>query len=157
MCKIVTSQETSLHDCSMVIAFHNEGYSYRDIEKSTGVSKSTANYIVNRYEETQSVNDRHRSGRPSNSTPRDDRNLVNLVKKNRRAPSHQLASEWELSNGKKASSSTVRRRLLAKKFFYKATVKNKIDQAPLKMEKSCSNVSNHNSRISGAESSSATR
>ncbi|CAF0902768.1 unnamed protein product [Brachionus calyciflorus] len=53
----------------------------------------------------------------------DDRNLVRLVKKNRTEPSHVLANQWKLSNGKTASSSLVRRRLLANKPEWKFAVK----------------------------------
>ncbi|CAF0862945.1 unnamed protein product [Brachionus calyciflorus] len=61
-------------------------------------------------------------GRPKISTQKDDRNLIRLVKKNRTEPFHVLANQWKLSNGKTASSSLVRRRLLANKLEWKFAV-----------------------------------
>ncbi|CAF0978481.1 unnamed protein product [Brachionus calyciflorus] len=62
-------------------------------------------------------------GRPRISTAKDDRNLFSLVKKNRTEPSHVLANQWKLSNGKTASSSLVWKRLLANKLEWKVAVK----------------------------------
>ena len=45
------------------------------------------------------------------STIRDQRSLINAVKKDRRMTSSQLAVEWTLANGKTASAATVRRLL----------------------------------------------
>ncbi|CAF0972155.1 unnamed protein product [Brachionus calyciflorus] len=73
-----------------------------------------------RYDETNSYKDRPRSGI---STQTDDRNLIRLPKKNRTEPSHVLANQWKLSNGKTASSSLVKRRLLAIKLEWKVAVK----------------------------------
>ena len=64
-----------------------------------------------------------KSGRPRISTLKDDRNLIRLVKKNRTAPSHILANQWKLSNGKTASPSLVRNRLLTYKLAWKVAVK----------------------------------
>ncbi|CAF0854035.1 unnamed protein product [Brachionus calyciflorus] len=101
--------------------------------------------IIDRYNETNSYKDRPRSGRPRISTQKDDKNLIRLVKKNRTEPSHVLANQWKLSNGKTASSSLVRRRLLAKKLEWKFAVKKprlsanhvKARKAFCKMVKSC--------------------
>ncbi|CAF1039338.1 unnamed protein product [Brachionus calyciflorus] len=79
--------------------------------------------IIDRYNETNLYKDRPGSGRPRISTEKDDRNLIRLVKKNRTKPSHVLANQWKLSNGKTASSSLVRRRLLANKLEWKFAVK----------------------------------
>lgn len=72
---------------------------------------------------TQSVEDRPRSGRPKIYTDRDERNLVNMVKRDRRAPSHVVAADWDLANGRHASASTVRRRLLAHNLKWRAAAK----------------------------------
>ena len=50
--------------------------------------------------------------RKKSTTSNEDRYLLNLMKKDREKSSRQLVSEWNLSNGKSISSSTVRRRLL---------------------------------------------
>ena len=120
---MASKSKTSINTRSIVILLHNEGFSFRQIAERTGVPKSTANEIVKRFNDTKSIFDRHRSGRPSISTPRDDRNLINMVKKNRRATSTQLSQQWKLSNGRIAHPSTVRRKLLAQNMQYKPAVK----------------------------------
>ena len=50
-------------------------------------------------------------GRKKSTTSNEDRYLFSLMKKDRSKSSRQLASEWNLSNGKSVSPRTVRRRL----------------------------------------------
>ncbi|CAF0716570.1 unnamed protein product [Brachionus calyciflorus] len=71
------------------------------------VSYICLDIIIDRYNETNSYKDRPRPGRP----------------KNRTEPSHVLTNQWKLSNGKTASSSLVRKRLLANKPEWKVAVK----------------------------------
>jgi hypothetical protein len=58
-------------------------------------------YTIHRYKEHHTVVDLHRSGRKKISTPRDQRSLINAVKKDRRMTSSQLAVEWTLTNGRR--------------------------------------------------------
>ncbi|CAF0934532.1 unnamed protein product [Brachionus calyciflorus] len=95
-----------------------QGKSFAAIGRELNRSKSCIKRIIDRYNETNSYKDR-----PRISTAKDDRNLVRFVKKNRTEPSHVLANQWKLSNGKTASSSLVRKRLLAKKIEWKAADK----------------------------------
>ena len=106
-----------------VIGFHEQGFSLREIAGFVNLSKSVVQRIIKRFEETSSVTDRHRSGRPHITTPRDEHNLVNLCKKNRQNPSHVLAAKWSLASGQTASPSTVRRKLVANKLEWKLAVK----------------------------------
>lgn len=92
------------------IYMHSNGHSYQEIADELGHSKSSIHYLVKKYEETGSINDRYRPGRPKISNERDDRQLVRLIRKNRQATSLELSKKWILSNGKTASPSTVRRR-----------------------------------------------
>ncbi len=111
--------ETALVTRSNVLMLWNEGYSFSKIADALGVPKTTAHWIVKRLQQTNSLHNRHRSGRPSISRPREDRNLIRLVQENRRASSTTLLQEWQLSSGKTASPSTVRRKLLAHGYDYK--------------------------------------
>ena len=52
-------------------------------------------------------------GRKMASIPSDDRFLLQLCKKNRAKSSRELSAELVLSNGKRLSAPTVRRRLAA--------------------------------------------
>ena len=105
------------------VILRQQGKSFADIGRELNRAKSCIKKIVDRFNETQSYEDRPRSGRPRISTPKDDRNLVRLVKKNRTEPSHVVANQWKLSNGKTASLSLVRRRLLENKLEWKVAVK----------------------------------
>ena len=49
------------------------------------------------------MNTSHRSGRQHISNKRDERNLINLTKKDRRLPANQQALKWKLQNEKQAS------------------------------------------------------
>jgi transposase len=122
----------NFHIRSNVLMLWNEGYSFSKIADTLGVSKTTAHRIVKRFQETNILHNRHRSGRPPISTPREDRmrssrgvncNLIRLVKENRRASSTTLSHDWQLSSGKTASPSTVRRKLLAHGYDYKPAVR----------------------------------
>ncbi|CAF0706645.1 unnamed protein product [Brachionus calyciflorus] len=86
---------------------------YTSIYTPISLTKFNQNFDIV-YNETRA--DRPRLGRPGISTKKDDRNFIRLVKKNRTEPSNVLANQWRLSNGKTASSSLVRRKLLANKF-----------------------------------------
>ncbi|CAF1087238.1 unnamed protein product [Brachionus calyciflorus] len=100
-----------------------QGKTLETIGRELNRAISCIKRIIDRYNETNSYKDRPRSGRPRISTQKDDRNLIRLLKKNRTEPSHVLANQWKLSNGKTASSSLFRRRLLAKKLEWKFAVK----------------------------------
>ena len=110
-----TKPNLSLFERDRIIFFHKKGYSSSQIKNELGFCSSTINYTIKRFKETGAVFDRFRSGRPSISTERDDRRLIHLNKKNRKASSSTLSNNWYLSSGAKASSRTVRRRLQSQK------------------------------------------
>ena len=113
----------TLEDRIKAVAMCQQGKSFAAIGRELNRSKSCIKRIIDRYNKTNSYKDRPKPGRPRISTAKDDRNLVRLVKKNRTEPSHVLANQWKLSNGKTASSSLVRKRLLANKLEWKVAVK----------------------------------
>lgn len=78
----------TLEDRIKAVALSQQGKSFAFIGRELKRAKSCIKKIVDRYNETKSYEDRPRSGRPRISTPKDDRNLVRLVKKNRTEPSH---------------------------------------------------------------------
>ncbi len=57
---------------SVVIAYANDGLSYRKIAEKVKLSKATVGRIIKRYKETGSSNRRKGSGRPRKTSPRDD-------------------------------------------------------------------------------------
>jgi transposase len=78
---------------------------------------------VDRYEETKSIENRYKPGRPKMTSPRDIRNLIRLTKQNRRLSSSTLSKMWKLENGHKLKPSTVRKKLFENRMFYKPAVK----------------------------------
>lgn len=116
-------RQISKEDRIKAVLLNKQGKSYSQIGIELNRTKSCVKTIIDRYKQTKSYDDRPRSGRPKISTVHDDRQLVRLVKKNRTSPSHVLAHDWKLSNGKKASASLVRRRLLANKLEWKYAVR----------------------------------
>ena len=89
------------------------GLSQRAIAGKLGISQQTVSRVNQKLAtgdvyETKRVG---RCGRKRRSSRRDDRNLVRMCKKNRKATSGMLKKCWE-SSGIIVSASTVRRRLL---------------------------------------------
>ncbi|XP_065671825.1 uncharacterized protein LOC136089694 [Hydra vulgaris] len=106
------------------LVLKEEGYSIRQIAEKLGRSQSCIINIIQRYKETRSINDRHRTGRNKISNDRDVRSLVRLMKENRQASSTDLSTKWTLSNGLKASPRTVRKVLHNLKYLWRAAAKN---------------------------------
>lgn len=102
----------------------NRKITSRELAAKAGIKSHTSVLtIIKRYEETESVEDRPRSGAPPISTERDQRRLVSIVKKDRTASSTTLANVWKLSNGKTASPATVRRVLHKKNYKWRTACK----------------------------------
>lgn len=74
--------EISLEMRKLVITFHQESKSVREIEQLTGIKRSTVQNIIKRYRESGSVENRKRTGRPRQISARTERKLVAEVKKN---------------------------------------------------------------------------
>jgi transposase len=61
---------------SVVIAYANDGISYKKIAEKLKISKATVGRIVKRHQEMGSSNHRRGSGRPRKTSPRDDNATV---------------------------------------------------------------------------------
>ena len=83
------------------LTLSEEGYSQRQITLRLGTSPSVINRLLHRHKETGCVQERHRSGRRKLASPRDIRNLLRIMKKNRQQSSTELAALWQLSSGKR--------------------------------------------------------
>ena len=90
-------------DRMRAIVLREQGHSMRQIAEQLKRSVSCVHRLISRFEETKSIQDRHRSGRPPVSTPRDDRVLARIQKKNRTTPSHEIAKLWKEAAGVNAS------------------------------------------------------
>ena len=84
-----------------IIRYSSEGYSQRDVASLVKCSQSTVKVTLRRYNQHQTVQNLHRTGRNPISNERDQRALINMTKKNRRSSCAQVALQWKLSNGNK--------------------------------------------------------
>jgi transposase len=87
------------------------GFTYENIRNQLGVSNGCISNIAKKEKSKLSLENRPGQGRKKMATATEDRYLLNLMKKDRWKTSRQLASEWNLSNGKSISPRTVCRRL----------------------------------------------
>ena len=102
-----TDTETRLR----VVFLLEQGPSCRKVSQKMHINVKTVYSIKKRREETGSVTDRARSGRPKKMTVRHDRALVRLSLGGRRLTSPQLRQKVEAELGVLVSTSTIRKRL----------------------------------------------
>ena len=102
--------ETAIRE--RVVALRQEGYKQSDIADVLGISQSTVCKILKRQREAGNVRPLKPPGRPRLTTRRDDRQLLNLCRRNRKIPTSRLRRLWRRHHGINVSLSTVNRRLL---------------------------------------------
>lgn len=90
---------------------NSAGMSYKAIGRQLGYHYTVISRLVRKHGATQNVKDRHRSGRPSVTTQREDRSLGRLVRRNPFATSTRLKRQWLPCRN--LSTRTVRNRLKA--------------------------------------------
>ena len=95
-----------------VVGMHKTGMSYRQIASALNVSKTCVENTVKRYAESGSVLEAPRSGRPRKTSPRQDRKLLNLSRRNRNASASDLLTKMNQDGDNvNISVSTVSSRL----------------------------------------------
>ena len=121
---MVKTRELTEFERIEIIRYSSEGYSQRHVASLVKCSQSTVKVTLRRYNEHQTVQNLHRTGRNPISNERDQRALINMTKKNRRSSCAQLALQWKLSNGKQASPSTVQKVLQKHDYMWRPACKN---------------------------------
>ncbi|KAF9407389.1 hypothetical protein HW555_012578 [Spodoptera exigua] len=94
-----------------IVVLHNEGKSERAIASQLKLSKTCVHNAIIRYKETNSNQDRPRSGRPRATTSSEDHFIVVTSKRNRRQTAPEIRAELNKSRSKPVSLTTVKRRL----------------------------------------------
>ena len=89
------------------------GMSARDVAKHFQCHESTISQLLNRFQQTGNVADQPRSGRPRNTTPREDRYLTTSSQRNRFLSSQKLGRVLRNAAGTRVCDRTVRNRLYA--------------------------------------------
>nr|CAH7738106.1 unnamed protein product [Callosobruchus chinensis] len=108
--------EWSAFDSTRIIALWQEGLSHHQIANRLNVVRSTVSRTIRRYEEIWEVNSRPRTGRPTVSTRREDRYIVQLVRRERSVTVPVLRSQFQRTFNRVILTATIRQRVLASGF-----------------------------------------
>jgi transposase len=118
------SERRELEQCTkdQIIGMSTTGRSGREIAKKLGLVPSTVNMVISRYKLSGTTENLTRPGRPKILTKRDNRHLVNDVKKNRRATLQDITNNAPSNVSKGTIRSTLHElgmnsRIVAKKPF----------------------------------------
>ena len=95
-----------------IIGLSEMGVKQEDIAQRFGVNQSVVSRLISKHAATGDVADRPRSGRPKVTTPREDRRIINLARRNRFKPATKIRHEMVRIINHPLSYSTVERRLL---------------------------------------------
>lgn len=106
-----SSKQVSKESRGAIIALANEGFSSREIAARVPCCQKSVSNILRLHRETNSVNVKERSGRPSQISKRVSRKLCKLSRNSRFMSSKNLSVELEQSTGVKISARSVRRHL----------------------------------------------
>ena len=77
-----------------VVTLVKEGYQFIDIARGLRVRRNTVGRIMNLYRRTGQVVPGKSTGRPRNTTEREDRRLFTLVRRKRQKSARWLRGEW---------------------------------------------------------------
>ena len=95
------------------IGMLNAGSSVRDVARHFGYHERTIHRLKTKFNQTGSVSDRPRSGRPRKTTGRQDRYIVTSSRRNRFMSRRRLADRLLRATGTRISVQTVQNRLRA--------------------------------------------
>ena len=101
--------------CVMIQVLHEEGYNYRQIATRCGCHYMTTIIIFKRFQESDRLNDKPRSGQPC-STAREYRVLSRLCTTNRTKNAPELKRQWTEQSETQCTTRTIRWRHLKRGF-----------------------------------------
>nr|CAH7761711.1 unnamed protein product [Callosobruchus chinensis] len=99
--------ELSDFDRTLIIALWQEGLSRHQIANRLNVVRSTVSRTIRRYEKTGEVNSRPRTGRPTVSTRREDKNIAQLARRERSVTVPVLRSHFQRTFNRVISQQSV--------------------------------------------------
>lgn len=106
-------KQTSLDTRELIIKFHNEGKTLREIGLTIGRCHNTVKKIIDKYKKFQKLENRPKCGRPRKLNEVQIRSIVRNVKKNPVESAVKISKEISESSGTTVSASTIRRALHA--------------------------------------------
>ena len=89
------------------------GNTQRNVAVRLGVSQSVVGRLWQRFQATNSVRNRPRSGRPRSTTNREDRYITNMALRQRTTTARRLRDNLRTATGTRVSDQTIRNRLRA--------------------------------------------
>jgi transposase len=95
----------------MIIGQHKMGKSRREIIKNLKLVDRTVGMIIKKFEDTGTIADKKRTGRPRKTTKVEDRRIVIISKRNRRLTAPEIAAQINCSRQSPVSVTTVKERL----------------------------------------------
>ena len=104
-------QHLSLHQRSLVVDLKNQGKSYRQIQKETGIPFTTVSSIVKMHNLIGTVASVAGRGRKRKTTGAIDRNIIINVKKNRFVSAAKLALKVQEDHNITVTPQTIRNRI----------------------------------------------
>jgi transposase len=114
---------------------HTNGLNNTQIAENLGCSRSAVSRLVARFKEVGHMEPKKGRGRNRLSTPREDRILQRICKRNRFESSSSISAQWLASTGVQACASTVRRRLCTLGLSAKRPVKKPLLTATMKRKR----------------------
>ena len=102
---------TSLDQRARIVTLREEGHSARKVASMTGVSHTTVLRVCKQFNETGSLENQPRSGRPRSLSVRQERQLARAVRSGRISTALEASSQLTGQNGSTVSVQTVRRAL----------------------------------------------
>ena len=105
----------STNDRCQALGMPRAAQTFQQVAAVFGVAQSTMSRLLQRFNATQSVNDRRHSGRPRTTTRQQDNYIHNITLRNRRITARALQRQLRTATGVNISDQTVRNRLRAGK------------------------------------------
>lgn len=109
--------ETQICERELILKFHKEGKSYREIAELVGRCVSTIHYIIKKSKTEETITNKHRTGRPKKLTSREEKIIIREIKKDPNISAANLA-QMVADNFKKDVHPELCRRILRSNNFH---------------------------------------
>lgn len=104
-------KETTIDERKIILNAYNQNKSIREICSLVNRPRTTITGIINRFKDDPECVYQPRSGRPSALSVREKRQIINMIKKEPKTPSSEIAAMVKESTGTVVHPRTVRRAL----------------------------------------------
>ena len=109
-------KELTLAEKKVITELNTAGFKESDIARQTGHPLPTIYGVLRRSKDRGTVENQHRSGRPSFLTERDSRRLGSVVKSNRKRPFQEFFSLFNEFRTRPVSKRTFQRKLYEERY-----------------------------------------